>query len=107
MRRRPPNFASRRPGGLAVLAAGGYGRRQLFPYSDVDLLLLCRNEERAAREQAAISAFLQKLWDSGLRVSQSVRTPEECLEVHDQNTELNISLLDQRFLAGTAPCSPS
>jgi [protein-PII] uridylyltransferase len=50
-----------------------------------------------------ISAFLQRLWDSGLRVSQSVRVPDECLEVHDQNAELNISLLDQRFLAGDRP----
>ncbi len=48
----------------------------------------------------AIAAFLQRLWDAGLRVSHSVRTPAECLEVHDQNTELNVSLLDQRYLAG-------
>src|SRR6185503_17984133 len=40
------------------------------------------------------------LWDSGLRVSQSVRTPAECAELHDKNIELNISLLDLRFLAG-------
>ena len=43
---------------------------------------------------------MQQLWDSGLRVSHSVRTPAECTEVHDQNTELNISLLDHRYLAG-------
>jgi [protein-PII] uridylyltransferase len=40
------------------------------------------------------------LWDAGLRVSHSVRTPAECAEVHEQNIELNISLLDQRYLAG-------
>jgi [protein-PII] uridylyltransferase len=88
------------PEGLALLAAGGYGRRQQFPFSDVDLMLLCRNDDVPRVSRPAISAFLQRLWDSGLRVSQSVHTPEECLEVHDQNTELNISLLDQRFLAG-------
>jgi [protein-PII] uridylyltransferase len=72
-----------------------------FPYSDVDLLLLFRiRASLAAGRKDAISAFLQQLWDSGLRVSHSVRTLEECLEVHDQNTELNISLLDQRYLAG-------
>jgi [protein-PII] uridylyltransferase len=91
------------PEGLAVVSVGGYGRRQLFPFSDVDLLLLCRDEELPRAQKPAISAFLQKLWDAGLRVSQSVRTPEECLEVHDRNTELNISLLDQRFLAGDRP----
>ena len=91
------------PDGLALVAVGGYGRRQLFPFSDVDLLLLCQNESIPRDRKPEISAFLQRLWDSGLRVSQSVRTPEECLAVHDQNAELNISLLDQRFLAGDRP----
>jgi len=85
---------------VSILAVGGYGRRELFPYSDVDLLLLFPAEKAAHECKEAISGFLQSLWDSGLRVSQSVRTPAECTEVHDQNTELNISLLDQRFLTG-------
>jgi [protein-PII] uridylyltransferase len=88
------------PEGLSLLAVGGYGRRHLFPYSDVDLLLLCATEKLVTGLKEPISAFLQQLWDAGLRVSQSVRTPTECLEVHDQNAELNISLLDQRYLAG-------
>jgi [protein-PII] uridylyltransferase len=88
------------PSGLTVLAVGGYGRRQLFPYSDVDLLLLFESERLAVASKEALSAFLQRLWDSGLRVSHSVRTPSECTEVHDTNTELNVSLLDQRYLAG-------
>ena len=79
---------------------GGYGRRHLFPYSDVDLLLLFASERLAVEHKEAIAAFLQRLWDAGLRVSHSVRTPAECLEVHDQNIELNVSLLDQRYLAG-------
>jgi [protein-PII] uridylyltransferase len=84
----------------AVLAVGGYGRRQLFPYSDIDVLLLFPSERQALESKSAISAFLQHLWDAGLRMSHSVRTPAECCEVHDQNTELNVSLLDQRFLTG-------
>ncbi len=88
------------PSGLALLAVGGYGRRHLFPYSDIDLLLLVEDERLAQSHKDAISAFLQRLWDSGLRMSHSVRTPEECTEVHDDNTELNVSLLDQRYLAG-------
>jgi [protein-PII] uridylyltransferase len=91
------------PEGLAVISVGGYGRRQLFPFSDIDLLLLCRNEDMLRAHKPEISAFLQRLWDAGLRVSQSVRVPDECLEVHDQNAELNISLLDQRFLSGDRP----
>uniref|UniRef100_Q01QH1 Bifunctional uridylyltransferase/uridylyl-removing enzyme n=1 Tax=Solibacter usitatus (strain Ellin6076) TaxID=234267 RepID=Q01QH1_SOLUE len=85
---------------IAVLAVGGYGRRQLFPYSDIDVLLLFPSDKQAMESKAAISAFLQHLWDAGLRMSHSVRTPAECCEVHDGNTELNVSLLDQRYLTG-------
>ena len=88
--------------GAALLAVGGYGRRQLFPYSDIDLLLLFSSEKAAAGRKSEISGFLQQLWDSGMRVSQSVRTPAECAELHDNNIELSISLLDQRYLAGDA-----
>jgi [protein-PII] uridylyltransferase len=87
-------------GNVAVLAVGGYGRRQLFPYSDIDLLLLFPSEKQIVSAKDAISVFLRELWDAGLRMSHSVRTPDECVEVHDSNTELNISLLDQRFLVG-------
>src|SRR5580692_5961176 len=85
---------------VALLAVGGYGRRELFPYSDVDLLLLFENDRAIEDSKQLISPFLQNLWDAGLRVSHSVRTPAECAELHDGNTELNISLLDTRFLAG-------
>ena len=63
------------PAGLALLAVGGYGRRQLFPYSDVDVLLLFESERLALANKDSISSFLQRLWDSGMRVSHSVRTP--------------------------------
>lgn len=86
----------------ALLAVGGYGRKQLFPYSDVDLLLLFADDKTATRLKDYISRFLQQLWDDGLRVSHSVRTPAECSELHDRNIELNVSLLDQRFLTGDA-----
>ena len=74
---------------VAVLAVGGYGRRQLFPYSDIDVLLLFPSDRQIAGAKEAISAFLQHLWDAGLRMSHSVRTPDECVEVHDSNAELN------------------
>ncbi len=88
------------PKGFGLIAVGGYGRLQLFPYSDVDLLLLFESDRLAEQARPAIGAFLQRLWDAELRVSQSVRTPAECLEIHDRNVELNISLLDRRYLAG-------
>jgi [protein-PII] uridylyltransferase len=93
-------FPALPPGSVALVAVGGYGRRHLFPYSDIDLLLLFSSDKVAMAHKDAISAFLQRLWDAGLRMSHSVRTPEECLEVHDQNIELNVSILDQRYLSG-------
>lgn len=90
------------PAGFAVVATGGYGRHQLFPFSDVDLLLLCESERQAAEYQPLLSPFLQSLWDAGLRISQSVRTLEECLTLQERNVELHISLIDQRYLAGDA-----
>ena len=88
------------PEKLAVLAVGGFGRRELFPHSDVDLLLLSDRQTLPENQRSAVSAFLQNLWDSGLRISHSLRTPAECCELQDRNVELSISLLDQRFVAG-------
>lgn len=86
--------------GFSLFAVGGYGRRELFLYSDIDLLLLFDSEKGARNSKETIGPFLQRLWDAGLRVSQSVRTIAECTELHDKNIELNVSLLDRRFLAG-------
>ncbi len=94
-----PNDASALSG-MALVAVGGYGRREMFPHSDVDLLILCESTQLAQERKQEISLFLQRLWDCGLRMSQSVRTPDECAEIHDGNTELSISLLDRRFLTG-------
>jgi [protein-PII] uridylyltransferase len=88
------------PEGLAVLAVGGFGRRELFPHSDVDLLLLVDRNRSAESRCTAIAAFWQELWDRKLRVGHSTRVPAECSELNEDNIALNISLLDQRFLAG-------
>ncbi|MGH9667510.1 MAG: hypothetical protein ACRD9L_24065, partial [Bryobacteraceae bacterium] len=88
------------PSGLALLAVGGFGRRELFPFSDVDLLLLVEAATAAEAGRDAISHFLRLLWDAGLRVAHSVHTPRECATLHENNIELNISLLDWRLLAG-------
>lgn len=85
--------------GLALVAVGGYGRKELFPQADVDLLLLT-NVDNAAPAREAIADFLQGLWDSGLRPSHSVHSVTECSTEHSDNAELTISLLDRRFLAG-------
>ena len=88
------------PSGMAALAVGGFGRRELFPHSDVDVLLLTQNGMQAGALKGPVGVFVQKLWDAGLRLSHSVHTVEECCQLHEGNTELSISLIDRRFLAG-------
>ena len=60
--------------GLAMLAVGGFGRRELFPYSDVDILILVERESETAGLKTPLSEFVRLLWDAGLRLSHSVRT---------------------------------
>src|SRR3984885_8923281 len=86
---------------VAMLAVGGFGRRELFPFSDVDVLILIDRESQAAAIKNALSEFVRLLWDAGLRLSHSVRTATECAEIHEGNIELSISLLDRRMLAGS------
>jgi [protein-PII] uridylyltransferase len=86
---------------VAMLAVGGFGRRELFPFSDVDVLILIERESQAAAIQNGLAEFVRLLWDAGLRLSHSVHTLAECAEIHEGNIELSISLLDRRLLAGS------
>ncbi len=88
---------------VALFALGGYGRRELFPYSDIDLLLLCANEQAEREANERIRALTQGLWDIGWRVSPATRTVRECERLDAVNgLEFAVSLLDRRFLAGDA-----
>jgi len=86
--------------GLAVLATGGYGRRHLFPYSDVDLLYIFVNEDAEREFREAVRGCNQALWDIGLRASPATRTLKECDRVDPENIEFIVSALDRRFLTG-------
>src|SRR5437879_9235497 len=88
--------------GLCLLALGGYGRRMLFPYSDLDILFLLGNEKVEQESRLLISEFSRTLWDIGFRVSSAGRTLEECKRIEDDNAEFHLALLDRRFLAGDA-----
>lgn len=88
------------PDSLALVAVGGFGRRELFPYSDTDIVILLDREAQTSSLKEPLAEFVRLLWDSGLRLSHSVRTVSECLKLHEQNIELNISLLDRRFIGG-------
>ncbi|MBZ5610519.1 MAG: hypothetical protein LAP38_19835 [Acidobacteriia bacterium] len=88
------------PQGAALLAMGAYGRRELFPYSDLSILILLETESPWVSLRDILSEFVRELWDVGLRVSHAVRTLSECVDAREENTDLTIALLDQRFVAG-------
>jgi [protein-PII] uridylyltransferase len=86
--------------GLCLLALGGYGRRHLFPYSDLDILFLFGNEKAEAEFRPLIGEFSRVLWDLGFRVSSAGRTIDECKRIEEDNAEFHLALLDRRFLSG-------
>ena len=88
------------PQNFALVALGGFGRRALFPHSDVDILFLHadRTTENALRDP--IRMFCQELWDLRMKLGPTTRTLAECDQFDPQNVEFTISLLDSRQLAG-------
>jgi [protein-PII] uridylyltransferase len=83
----------------SLVAVGGYGRGQLYPHSDVDILVLL-DEAADARSAAAIERLLTSLWDSGLELSHAVRTIGECA-IAMRDATVRTSLLEHRNLAGS------
>ncbi len=92
----------REPKSFSLLAVGGYGRQELYPYSDIDLLFLCETSQAQEAWQEAIAAMSRALWDVGLRVGHSTRTIADSSQLHRDNLEFSISLLDCRYVAGDA-----
>jgi len=86
--------------GVALVASGGFGRKELFPHSDVDILYLCSDAQSEAEFREAILACNQAMWDIGLRASPATRTLKECDRYDSENLEFTLSLLDRRFIAG-------
>jgi [protein-PII] uridylyltransferase len=85
---------------IAIAAIGGYGRKALFPYSDIDLLFLCADDATKQAAKDLIRHASQDLWDIRLKLSPATRTLSECDRLDSDNVEFSISLMDSRFLAG-------
>jgi [protein-PII] uridylyltransferase len=83
---------------LALFAVGGYGRGELHPCSDIDLLIVCDGDPAAC--QRGIERFVQRLWDLKLDIGHSVRTIEQCREVAERDITIATALLERRPLAG-------
>ena len=91
------------PQQAALVAVGGYGRGELFPYSDVDVLVLLPTESEAHRPgplKDALERFITTCWDIGLEIGSSVRTLDECLTEAQGDVTVMTALLEARWLAG-------
>lgn len=84
---------------LALIAVGGYGRGEMFPLSDLDILVVCAQPLDTPTEQA-VNALFNRLWDSGLTLGASLRTLEECIEIGKQTLSVATNMLEGRFLDG-------
>ena len=84
---------------LAIVAVGGYGRGELAPYSDIDLLFLFPWKQTARGEQV-VEYMLYMLWDLGLKVGHSTRSIEDCVRLSKRDLTIRTALLEARFLWG-------
>ncbi|MEI7496731.1 MAG: [protein-PII] uridylyltransferase, partial [Betaproteobacteria bacterium] len=90
--------------GEALIAVGGFGRGELFPSSDVDVLVLLPDSviaEESPVLKAKLEAFIGSCWDSGLEIGSSVRTLKDCIDESEKDVTVKTSLLESRLLAGS------
>jgi [protein-PII] uridylyltransferase len=88
---------------VSLLALGGYGRKDLFPFSDIDVLFAYADDKTEELAKEPVRAIIQGMWDIGLRASPSARTLKEAGRFDPDNLEFLLATLDRRFLAGQFP----
>lgn len=84
---------------VSLLALGGYGRRELFPYSDLDIMILMP-EDASDELKVTIENFVSTLWDSGLTIGHSVRTISEAVEESLSDITVQTAILEARLIDG-------
>jgi [protein-PII] uridylyltransferase len=91
------------PPTTALIATGGYGRGELFPHSDIDVLILL--DDQSADDEhfkTSASSFITACWDAGLEIGSSVRTVSECVSEAAKDVTVQTSLLESRLLTGSS-----
>ena len=83
---------------IALIAVGGYGRQELHPGSDIDILILLQNHEEANKEE--IERLITEFWDLGLEIGHSVRDLSECLEEGKKDITIATNLMESRRITG-------
>jgi [protein-PII] uridylyltransferase len=86
---------------ISLVAVGGYGRGELHPHSDVDLLILLGDDIGDSLPKAEIESFVQLLWDAGFYLGHSVRTLKDCLEGAREDVVTVTTMMESRLLAGS------
>lgn len=87
------------PDKAAVVAVGGYGRQELYPHSDVDVLLLLQSPPNT-HSTTQIENYIAALWDVGIKAATSVRTIKQCLEAAEADIATQTAQLEARFITG-------
>ncbi len=88
------------PARAMLAAVGGYGRAELFPHSDIDLLIVSESAPQGD-DARRIEAFIGACWDVGLEIGHGVRTLDECLSEAQADVTVQTSMLEMRWLAGS------
>jgi [protein-PII] uridylyltransferase len=96
------------PSQACLIAVGGFGRGELFPHSDVDVLLLLPDDVVDIEDNPALKArvetFISNCWDCGLQIGSSVRTTAQCVEEASKDVTVQTSLLEMRLITGCKDC---
>ena len=85
---------------ITLIAVGGYGRKEFYPKSDTDLLILINNQKKDQYKKN-IANFLAYLWDIGIEVSHSTRTIKECIAEGSKDISIATTLLESRYICGS------
>ena len=95
------------PPAACLVAVGGFGRGELFPHSDVDVLLLLPDDANIEDDlglRSKVESFISNCWDCGLHIGSSVRTAADCVQEAAKDVTVQTSLLEARLIAGSEPC---